>query len=263
MSYKALRYPTYDYVASAALRDHQTMKVCFIPFKMKPALEGIDNFREMNKEWKPPQIKESSDGVESLVDRGGLFNFEVPVDSKYTITLPLPSSSLNDANNHNWNTSNLTGDLQSKFLGNGFIKAAVGTVLPPVFITNYQSSGVRNFVWNFHFIPQSQSEAKMVMKIIHVFKTWSAPGSGKDIGVIEPYIVTPAILPESCALAIMLKLLPGTIRSVNVTYFDNGQVVTYKDGMPKSILLSLSIEEMFVHTRQTMGQGGWIDAAFK
>ena len=51
----------------------------------------------------------------------------------------------------------------------------------------------------------------------------------------------------------MLKLFPCVIESVSVQYFDNGQVITFKDGMPKSIQLTLQTKEIIFHTRTSLG----------
>lgn len=261
--FQVFQYPLPDADGSGLDNRKDKLSIAFLPMRMKPGTSLVDTVKLSTQDWSSPEIKKKDnkpggkDGVDAIVDAGGFFDFQVPEDSKILVKLALPSSTITDTFSNSWSSDdiisaagNIGGDIMKGAL------AAVGKVVPPIFLTQYKTSEPRKFTWNFQMIPQSKNEAIMCQNIIFTFKRWCSPGSLTDIGMIEPYIVVPKIMPENSPLANMLKLFPAVIESVNVSYFDNGQVVTYTDGMPKSIQLSLQLKEMLVHTRQTLGMKG-------
>lgn len=254
--------------------------VSFIPVRMKPGDAMIKNLEKSSTAWKAPyetktQTSENGeDTLDAVVDAGTFFDFTIPDTDKILIQLALPSSSINDSFSSSWDFQTL--DLAEQALERGAdklgssskgallgatAKAGVklaGKIAPPILLTQYQSTESRKFTWNFQMIPQSKAEAIVCQNIIFQFKRWSSPGhlGLQDFLNIEPFILIPKITTAdggSCPLAEMLKLFPCVIEDFSVSYFDNGQIVTYKDGMPKSIQISLTTREMLIHTRQSLG----------
>ena len=185
-----------------------------------------------------------------------MFDISVPPEFRKIVSLPLPASSLNESNSHNWDSGDVIENIKNNV---DFIKKVVdgyesiaGKMLPPITITNYKSTSRRSFTFNFQFTPRSSAESEVINQIIEAFKIWSAPGSWREVGRVSPWCVQPYIYPKDSNLAKMLKLFPCVIKSVNVTYFDNGQVLIYKDGQPKSISLSVTLEELMIHNRTTL-----------
>lgn len=254
--------------------------ISFLPVKMNPTESLFKNIESM-REWQTPYStasKENSNGENELdlvLDAGAFFNFQIPGDVKTIIQMALPSSSINDSFSHGWSSQSsnpeqsikdfLNGKAnadgasgKTKFISNAASGAltAAGKILPTIMLTTYNSTETRKFTWNFQMIPQSREEAIVCQNIIHNFKLWSSPGSFQLDLNISPYAVIPKITTydgADCPLGNMLKLFPCIIEDVSVSYFDNGQIITYKDGMPKSILLSIQTKELIFHTRASLG----------
>lgn len=254
--------------------------ISFLPVKMNPAESLFKNIESM-REWQTPYSTTSSENskgqneLDLVLDAGAFFNFQIPGDSKTLIQMALPSSSINDSFSHNWSSdkSNFEQSMKNflnskasakdasgktKFISNAASGAltAAGKIAPTIILTTYNSSDTRKFTWNFQMIPQSREEAIVCQNIIHTFKLWSSPGSFEMGLSIYPYAVIPKITTydgADCPLGNMLKLFPCVIEDVSVSYFDNGQIITYKDGMPKSILLSIQTKELIFHTRTSLG----------
>ena len=252
--------------------------ISFLPVKMNPAESLFKNIESM-REWQTPYStasKENSKGESELdivLDAGAFFNFQIPGDSKTIIQMALPSSSINDSFSHGWNSESSNPEQsmknflntkasetsgKTKMISNaaGGALAAAGKILPTIMLTTYNSTETRKFTWNFQMIPHSREEAIVCQNIIHNFKLWSSPGSFQLDLNVSPYAVIPKISTfdgSDCPLGNMLKLFPCIIEDVSVSYFDNGQIITYKDGMPKSILLSIQTKELIFHTRTSLG----------
>ena len=230
------------------------LSVTFMPFRIINVVESGKNFKETGSVWKnddAEHAKSPSDKVLDTLSISPLSGTDKEKVKKVVVSLPLPNSSLSDTHSHNWAVQNVDLD---KIMPS-FVSQLTGKLIPSIQVASYSNSSPRNFTFNFQLMPQNHLEAVAIQKIIWAFKAYSSPGSFKDLGLINPYGVKPIISPKNSPLAYMLRLFPCVIKSVNVTYFDNGQVITYKDGMPKSIALSIGLEEMMVHTKQTMGIG--------
>lgn len=247
--------------------------ISFLPIQISPAGTVINSLAEQGGAWKSPFITrengKNKDQLDVTLDAAGSFSFSLP-DDKVLIQLALPSSSIEDTFSSSWSDDDI--DILKKLtdkgagsqnittsgisqVASGFQKS-FGKVFPSIVLTSYEKTNRRSFSWNFHMIPQSKEEAIVCENIIHTFKRWSSP-KGFSMEVLQqPYGVIPKITTydgSECPLGRMLKLFPCVIEQVSVSYFDNGQVVTYKDGFPKSILLKLQTKEIIYHTRTSLG----------
>lgn len=243
--------------------------ISFLPIQISPAGTAFQGLKEQGGEWKSPFITKENgknkDQLDVTLDAGGNFSFSLP-DDKVLIQLALPSSSIEDTFSSSWsdddidiiknlaNSDNTTVSTIGN-VANGIQKTA-GKLFPSIVLTSYEKTNRRSFSWNFQMIPQSKEEAIVCENIIHTFKRWSSPkGFSMDV-LQQPYGIIPKITTydgSECPLGRMLKLFPCVIEQVSVSYFDNGQVVTYKDGFPKSILLKLQTKEIIYHTRTSLG----------
>lgn len=243
--------------------------ISFLPIQISPAGTVIRGLAEQGGEWKSPfttkENGKNKDQLDVTLDAAGCLSFSLP-DDKVLIQLALPSSSIEDTFSSSWsdddidvikNLANSDNKTTSTIgtVANGIQKTA-GKLFPSIVLTSYEKTNRRSFSWSFHMIPQSKEEAIVCENIIHTFKKWSSP-KGFSMEVLQqPYGVIPKITTydgSECPLGRMLKLFPCVIEQVSVSYFDNGQVVTYKDGFPKSILLKLQTKEIIYHTRTSLG----------
>ena len=247
--------------------------ISFLPIVLRPIQSVLENLKNTT-EWKTPfttrETGRSKDTLDVTLDARGSFEASLPED-KVLIQLALPSSTITDTFSSSWGKTSSDDLAQSQInqssqsnnrlerristVMNG-VQKVYGKILPTVVLSNYESTERRSFTWNFHMIPQSREEAIMCQNIIHAFKRWSSPKGLAWDDSQQPFVVIPKISTydgSECPLGRMLKLFPCVIESVSVQYFDNGQVITFKDGMPKSIQLTLQTKEIIFHTRTSLG----------
>lgn len=191
---------------------------------------------------------------------------ELNIEDPTVISLALPSSSLSESFSHSWNVSNATDSALSAVSSlSGVVGKALniakgagsvlGVIAPPVYSATYSSSETRSFQFSFSFIPQNQSESENMLKIIQKFKYWSSPKlSFIELHDIIPYVIKIQFIQGAKKLNDIIKPKLCVITNVTPTYFDNGQITAYKDGVPKSTSLSLSFKEVSLPTREDFAE---------
>lgn len=126
------------------------------------------------------------------------------------------------------------------------------------FVTNpgywelYKGSSPRSFTFTWSLVPTSSAEAELIRKVILTFKQYSSPqGSAEDSVMFRsPYIWTVTTSNQQ----IKKMLSPGDMVCTNllVSYSD-GTMALFKDGMPKTITITVSFDEVQVKTSSDYG----------
>lgn len=227
------------------------MYVTFIAFKMSPieiAAYSAGMYDAGGQEG-------SLDGV---VNQAKELNMEDPT----IISLALPSSSLSESFDHSWSVDNATDKALgavsslSGALGKALslakgIGAPLGVIAPPVYTATYSASSTRSYNFRFSFIPQNKNESDAMVNIIQKFKYWSSPKmTFVQLWDIIPFVVKLQFIQGAKKLNDIIKPKLCIINNVTSTYFDNGQITAYKDGIPKSTSLSISLKEVSLPTRE-------------
>jgi len=114
----------------------------------------------------------------------------------------------------------------------------------------YGGTSQREFVFEFRFIPRSQSEANSVNEIIKRFKMYAAPSlvTG-DRSYGGRYWVPPCsfdiqFMFKNSINEKLPKLSTCVLEDIQLDYSHGGQFATYDDGMPMSIGMQLRFREM-------------------
>lgn len=126
----------------------------------------------------------------------------------------------------------------------------------------YSGTGLRTHAYSFKMIAQSSTEAQNILDVVEAFKKACAPKA-----------VAPAIkgefrnfigVPDLCQVEFFVKgkeslYLPkykvSGITSVNVNYVTDGQFISYQDGRPLGVILSVSFTETKLVFSEEIGTG--------
>lgn len=248
---------------------------------IKTAIEGLNNIltkaaetavsSETETDTKIKQEKSSASSFLSTIKKSAenrlskkLTSKDAPSNKKIyekSIALPLPNE-LSETMEHNWSEeTGLVSDLIGKALPpdggiqtfSNKISAFLGArnvITNPDYVQLYKGSTPRQMTFTWTLIPNNTDEAKQIFNIIKHFKAYSSGELGKTRGVF-------LTAPKFCNVEIhneilkdALKIDNMVIKSVNVNYSGEGNLEMYHDGMPKSIVLSISLAERTVKTKE-------------
>lgn len=173
------------------------------------------------------------------------------------IVMALPSATLTESFSSSWNIDNIFEKVNSTAVAQA-AQMFTSAMLPPVYKATYSSTSPRSYNFTFSFLPKNREETEDVVKIIKMLKQWTAPGTllgsndsfnSSTMGSIIPYVLEIKFRNGAEKLQELIKPLLCIIENISVSYFDNGQITAYYDGMPKSTSVSLSVKEVTVPTR--------------
>lgn len=140
--------------------------------------------------------------------------------------------------------------------GNNLLALTTGKIYNPNVELLYQGPQLRQFSFDFLFVPRSQLEADMVSMIIKEFKVWSAPGDPGE----EGYLCVPDVWDISYGGKVvgkMNKFKPCALTSISVQ--DNaGETLhtTFTDGTPTSTSIKMTFSEVDILTRKDHEEAG-------
>lgn len=170
-----------------------------------------------------------------------------------SISLPIPNE-LADIAAHGWSADTglakmaadtfgvnkiLNSDLANRVQNQlGMSKISVN----PGYYQNYTGSGPRFFSFTYNFIPNSSKEAQNLIDIIMTIKKYTSPTA--HLG--STMLLAPHVLHVEFGNPKLNKLTnirPCVLQSIDVNYSGSGFLETTMDGMPKHIVLSISLAE--------------------
>ena len=149
-------------------------------------------------------------------------------------------------------------DFAAKFHGMGanlnasdILQLSAETIVNPNTELLYSGAGLRQHGYSFKMVPRSESEADMILKIVERFKKACAPK--KNSAIFGDAFRNFIGIPDLCKVSYIMdsgKINPhlplyktSGITSVNVGYVTENQYVTYTDGKPLGVTLTLALTE--------------------
>ena len=145
---------------------------------------------------------------------------------------------------------------------NDILGSTRGIVINPNTELLFTGFNLRSFDLNFKLVAHSEDEAKDIKKIISIFKYAMLPSIAYDetfkgaSGFIKvPFLVQPAFMLGGNPNEYVSQFKQCAITSMNVNFTGEGNFMTYKDGAPVSILLSLSFAETKLVYRDEINTG--------
>jgi hypothetical protein len=134
---------------------------------------------------------------------------------------------------------------------NDILQLTTGNIINPNTELLYGGTGLRTHGYTFKLIAQDDTEAKTLMNIAKIFKASCAPKSKNSVfgGATRNFIG----IPDICEVRFysggsenphLPKYKPSGITSVSVGYITDGQYVSYTDGHPLGITLTVSLTEL-------------------
>lgn len=150
---------------------------------------------------------------------------------------------------------------------NDILGSTRGIVINPNTELLFSGFNLRAFDLNFKLVAQSAKEAKNIQKIISIFKYAMLPSLqvGKNgfedegTGFIKvPFLVQPTFMLGGKPNEYISQFKQCAITSMNVNYTGEGNFMTYQDGEPVSILLSLSFAETKLIYRDEISTNGGV-----
>lgn len=140
--------------------------------------------------------------------------------------------------------SNLTAD--------NILQLSSGTILNPNTELLYGGNSLRTHSYSFKMIPQSKEEAQSVLDIVKTFREACLPPTkGAIFGTKGRNFIG---IPDLCQVKFMQggksgenpylpKYKPSGITSVNIGYVTDGNYMSFNDGKPIGIQLTISLTE--------------------
>lgn len=157
----------------------------------------------------------------------------------------------------------------------GAVSSIAGAVsVNPNIRTQFRNVGIREFQFQFKFIPKSKKEADEIKKIINTFRKSAYPemiggvGDGISAGYKYPMVfdVSSWFMPDiegAAPVRVGTKLRNTFIRSISVNY-NAGSMAFHEDGTPSEIDLSFTMVEDRTLSREDIeystdesGEGGY------
>lgn len=177
---------------------------------------------------------------------------------KFAIYLPLVNG-LREQTTQDWGkqngiVANTLGQLMPKTvsgaltnIGNFF--GARTLMTNPDWVQTYEGAGLRSFVMSWVLMPNSKEEAKTIFEIVRKFKRASSPDRAVGGTMLLP--------PLFCQIEFKNSILEDSVRmeemviaGIAINYSETGFMETYKDGVPKAIMLEVSVNERRMRTER-------------
>ncbi len=122
----------------------------------------------------------------------------------------------------------------------------------PDYVQTYQGASLRAFVLSWVLMPNSKQEARDIFNIVRQFKRASSPQRvAGGAGLLPPLFCQ--IQFQNLIIEDSLRMEEMVITNISVNYSESGFMETFRDGVPKAIMLELSINE-----RRMRDESDWI-----
>ena len=152
--------------------------------------------------------------------------------------------------------SGLMGMAGARVSASGMQQAATGRVYNPNIELFYEGPGLREFAFNFSFIPKDPAETAEIMNIVREFKKWSAPKTLPGSMFEVPYVWFIKYKHGGGNNKYMNAFKKCAMTNITVQQNPtNDQHVTFTDGMPVVTSIAMGFKEMVVVTRDDHDDG--------
>ena len=143
-----------------------------------------------------------------------------------------------------------SGDVAAFFAGQAVGKnvftRATGKVMNPNMELLFTGPNLRTFAYSFRFTPREDAEARMVKRIIKMFKAAMAPRrKGGQLFLESPHVFKlKYYFKNGQEHPFLNKIKTCALQSFNVQYAPDGSYMTYDDGSMTSYNVSMSFGEL-------------------
>ena len=207
-------------------------------------------------------FKTLGSNINERIKDGDLSSKKAQSDTKngkewiYQINLPIPNQ-LEESLKHDWDTDNGpvssimkagmekgVGGVSVQSVVNG-IAALTGTrniVANPDYIQMYKGSQPRNISFSWILMPNNLEEADRILSIVRRFKSFSSGNPSTSNAFLTAPLFCNVVI-KNDKLSNTIKLTNMVIDSVSINYSETSFMEMFADGMPKTIVLSISMIE--------------------
>lgn len=154
--------------------------------------------------------------------------------------------------------------LGGNLTANDILQIATETIINPNTELLYGGPGLRTHGYTFKLIPQSKSEATEILKIVNMFKKACLPEN--NIQFFGKKTRNFIGIPDICEIKFMSRSSDGTIienphlpkykysafTSVSTNYITDNQYMSYRDGEPIGISLTILMSELKLVFREDL-----------
>ena len=143
-----------------------------------------------------------------------------------------------------------SGDVAAFFAGQAVGKnvftRATGKVMNPNMELLFTGPNLRTFAYSFRFTPREDAEARMVKRIIKMFKAAMAPRrKGGQLFLESPHVFKlKYYFKNGQEHPFLNKIKTCALQSFNVQYAPDGSYMTYDDGSMTSYTINMSFGEL-------------------
>ena len=133
---------------------------------------------------------------------------------------------------------------------NSILGRTTGQILNPNMELLFRGVNLRMFSFNFVFTPRSQSEGQEVKAIINTFKRRMAPktnttnAGGQGIFIKSPDVFELQFRTGQREHPFLYKMKTCALKDMRVSYSNAGPYMTYEDGTPVSMTMTLVFQEL-------------------
>lgn len=132
------------------------------------------------------------------------------------------------------------------------VSRATGQVLNPNLELLFQGVNLRNYQFNFTMTARSKAESDMIKKIINTFKkrmaakttTVAAAGAAAGIFIAAPDTFQMEFKKGNRPHPFLFSMKPCALKEIAVNYVGAGPYMSYEDGTPIKIQMSLRFTEL-------------------
>ena len=131
---------------------------------------------------------------------------------------------------------------------NGLLTSGLGIAVNPQIDVIYNSPSLREFTFDFLFVPRTQAESTAVQYIIHLFKFHAAPELlGEGVG---RYFIPPSEFDIEFSVVTMGKISTCVLVDIALDYAASGQAAFYNDDRPVATRMTLRFRELEFITKE-------------
>lgn len=151
--------------------------------------------------------------------------------------------------------------LGSNLGANDFLQIASGTIINPNTELFYGGPELRTHGYSFKLIPQSKVEAENIRQIVERFQQACLPKKGTSLFGAKIRNFIP--VPEVCQIQFcgagggenknLPKYKTSAFTSVSASYITDGQYMSFRDGEPIGINLTITLKELKLVYRDDIG----------
>lgn len=131
----------------------------------------------------------------------------------------------------------------------GVLARSSGQILNPNTELLFNGVKLRSFNFTFNLAPRSDDEARVIQQIVRTFKLNMAPTTGAGGGLKGLFLKSPNVfqlqyMKGAQPHPYLNKFVVAALTNMQVNYTGSGTYMTYHDGMPVHMTMTLSFQEL-------------------